>query len=250
MGYVYVSDFEKEDSDDSDYESDMDVSKISKMSTKMYQNFINLNISDDSIASVSNKRKKRRSRRFSSNSIISTDFERDDEEEDFNKEAVDTVTRSIENNHDLDTALLELNTLRMSMNVTYHEVRVATVEALYKRIVHFIATETLNVKDATLKIFNTWGPLFKRQIFEPEDQLDLLLILQDVTSRLDIAYNQHLLFWAINVLYDKDIIEEDKILSWWESDQSQANDLYRHVRTATGKFVEWLQEAEEESDEE
>lgn len=246
VGVVYVSEFEEDDEDDGGFSSDEEVGSVNKMSTRMYQNFRHLNISDDSIGSIS-KKKKRKNRRFSSNSVVSTDFERgdlSDEEEDFNKEAVDTVTRSIENNHDLDTALLELNTLRMSLNVTYHEVRKATVEALYKRILHFISTETLNVKDATIKIFKTWGPLFKRQLFEGIDQVDLLMILQDYCSRLDKSYNELLLFWAINELYNDDIIEEDRIIEWWENDDKEVQ-----VRGATSKFVEWLLEAEEESEE-
>nr|CAI6619545.1 CIH_HP1_G0034420.mRNA.1.CDS.1 [Saccharomyces cerevisiae] len=76
----------------------------------------------------------------------------------------------MENNHDLDTALLELNTLRMSMNVTYHEVRIATITALLRRVYHFIATQTLGPKDAVVKVFNQWDccsrdkPLMKKSI--------------------------------------------------------------------------------------
>ena len=72
-------------------------------------------------------------RRLSMNSMISDNggaFESDEgeEEEDFGVEGLATVTRAIENNHDIDTALLELNTLRMSMNVTYHDVRSVTTQ--------------------------------------------------------------------------------------------------------------------------
>lgn len=256
MGYLYISDFEKDDDLDDYSDSEEDILEnptIDKMSTRMYHNFKLLNLSDDSIASITNKKKKKKNRRLSSTSVMSSDFERgeySEEEEDFNKEAIDTVTRSIENNHDLDTALLELNTLRMSMNVSYHEVRLATVEALIKRILHFISTDTLNVKDATLKIFKSWGPLFSRQLFEASDQIDLLLTLQAVCSNLDKSYNQFLLFWSINVLYNDDIIDEEKILQWWDSEESSANENSVQVKGATAKFVEWLQQAEEESESE
>ncbi|EGV64095.1 translation initiation factor eIF-2B epsilon subunit, GEF [Yamadazyma tenuis] len=250
VGHLYVSEFEENDSEDSDSEFE-NTGSTDKMGTKMYQSFKLLNISDDSIASVSNKKRRRKTRRFSSNSVMSTDFERgelSEEEEDFAKEAVDTVTRSIENNHDLDTALLELNTLRMSMNVSYHEVRAATVEALTRRIGHFISTGTLGSKEATVKVFKSWGPLFNRQLFEPKDQVDLLMLLQSTCASGGYGGGfdgQVVLFWAIRTLYDDDIVEEDRILQWWNSEESAAS---ADIRGATVRFIEWLQEAEEESD--
>lgn len=101
------------------------------------------------------------------------------EDEDFEKEGIATVERAMENNHDLDTALLELNTLRMSMNVTYHEVRIATITALLRRVYHFIATQTLGPKDAVVKVFNQWGLLFKRQAFDEEEYIDLMNIIME-----------------------------------------------------------------------
>ena len=96
------------------------------------------------------------------NSMISDNggaFESDEgeEEEDFGVEGLATVTRAIENNHDIDTALLELNTLRMSMNVTYHDVRSVTTQALVNKIVDFITTGTLTPQEAATKIFTKWG---------------------------------------------------------------------------------------------
>lgn len=242
VGHVYIS----------EEESDSEIDEDEKSLHKIGFNFKMLNLSDDSIESVTKKRRKK-TRRFSTNSVVSTDFEvlsDEEEEEDFNKEAIDTITRSIENNHDLDTALLELNTLRMSMNVTYHEVRLATVESLIKRVLHFITTKTLEPKDAIIKVFNTWGMLFKRQIFELNDQIDLLFTLQNVTSNLDKAYNQILLFWSIQILYQLDIIEEEMIFKWWESEESVESEKLTNVRGLTEKFIVWLKEAEEESDDE
>lgn len=247
-GVMYMSD--REFDDESELES-------ASLNNSIYQ-LSNLNVSDDSIASVTKKKIKRHarhnsrsSRRMSATSILSTDYEFEEEEqEDFNKEAVATVERAMENNHDLDTALLELNTLRMSMNVTYHEVRQATVLAMVKRIVHFVSTDTLNVKEAAAKIFNDWGGLFKRQVFSQEEQQDLAQTIQEACITVDQEYNQVVLFIALRQLYEKDIIEEDNILKWWDSEASSENEGLRQVRGLTAQFVEWLQDAEEESEEE
>lgn len=244
LGYLYVS----EDEDSASEENEDNISH------KISFNFKLLNLSDESITSISKKQRKHKNRRLSTTSAISTDFENisdegeEDEEEDFNKEAIDTVTRSIENNHDLDTALLELNTLRMSMNVTYHEVRMATVQSLIKRVLHFITTKTLTPKDAVSKVFKVWGPLFQRQVFEPLDQVDLLQILQTEVSLCDQSYFQVLLFWSIQILYQLDIVEEEMIYKWWDLKDSLANDKLVQVKGATEKFIDWLREAEEESD--
>lgn len=250
VGLLYVSDRDLDD------ESELESVSVSsyKQYGMVYQMGL-LNVSDDSIASVSARRVKRhmrhgsRTRRFSATSVVSTDVDgvySEEEEEDFNKEAVDTVTRALENNHDLDTALLELNTLRMSMNVTYHEVRLATCHALLTRIVHFVATDTLDVKEATTKLFKEWGSMFKRQLFGDEEQVDLAQILQTKCAALSPTYNQVVLFIALRQLYEQDILDEDAILAWWDSAASSATADLVEVRTVAAQFVNWLREADEE----
>ncbi|EGW30896.1 translation initiation factor eIF-2B epsilon subunit [Spathaspora passalidarum NRRL Y-27907] len=242
-GFMYVSDREEdEDFDESESVADSYSGMIYQMK--------HLNVSDESIASISNRRTKRRShsrnRRYSANSMISDGgFITDDdgEEEDFTKEGVATVARAIENNHDIDTALLELNTLRMSMNVTYHEVRSVTVQALLNKIVEFVSTDTLKPQEAGTKIFNHWGPMFTRQVFSSEEQVDLLNILEDKIEQLSSSYNQVILFLAVKTLYDLDITEEENILEWWDAKGDEAE-----VRQLTSKFITWLQEADEEED--
>ncbi|ODV80981.1 SE-domain-containing protein [Suhomyces tanzawaensis NRRL Y-17324] len=240
VGFVYTSDLE-EDSDDDD-------------GTNQYSGIIyqlkSLNVSDESIASVTTQKVKKQQRKNRRSSVISTDFEAfsEEEEEDFAKEAYATVERALNNNHDLDTALLELNTLRMSMNVTYHEVRLATTDALVNKIIDFITTDTLDAKNAATKIFNHWGPMYKRQVFNDEEQVDLLNIFQDKVATADKSFNQVILFLAVRILYELDILEEENILKWW-SDSEREDPDYVHVRGLTQQFITWLEDAEEESEE-
>lgn len=258
VGFVYNSERDHDDSD-SDFGGSSSVSSSKPYSGIIYQ-MSSLNLSDDSIASYTThkvnrlKRRAQRNRRFSSTSMVSTDFEGGysevEDEEDFGKEAIATVERAMENNHDIDTALLELNTLRMSYNVTYHEVRLATVQALLSRVVHFISTDTLDVKEASEKIFRSWGQLFRRQVFDDDEQVDLAQILQVESVVLNIEYNTKILFYALNILYDEDILDEDNIYTWYESPASNATPELVAVKALAGKWVEWLKDAEEESDDE
>lgn len=245
-GYAYESEVESESYEDESIGGDNYSGIIYQMKS--------LNFSDESITSITNKRSKssKHRRRHSTNSIMSesgagpfdSEFEEDDEEEDFSKEGYATVIRAIENNHDIDTALLELNTLRMSMNVTYHEVRSVTTQALINKIVDFIATDTLKPQEAATKIFSRWGLMYKRQVFSPEEEIDLLNILESKIQVLDTLYNQVVLFLAVKTLYDLDVIDEDNILSWWKQGEDS------EVRTLTSKFITWLEEADEEEESE
>lgn len=239
-GFAYESEIESGDEDDEEFVGNGTYSGI------IYQ-MKSLNVSDDSIASVSNKKVKKHShrRRLSMNSMISDNggaFESDEgeEEEDFGVEGLATVTRAIENNHDIDTALLELNTLRMSMNVTYHDVRSVTTQALVNKIVDFITTGTLTPQEAATKIFTKWGIMFKRQVFSPEEEVDLLNIVEEKSSVLDKAYNQIVLFLGVKSFYDMEVVEEENILKWWNDGEND------EVRTLAAKFIIWLQEADEE----
>lgn len=248
-GVLYMSDKEF------DEDSESECNSLSNGSGVLYQMSL-LNVSDDSIASLSKKKSKRHarhnsrsSRRLSATSVMSTDYEFEEEdEEDFVKEAIATVERAMENNHDLDTALLELNTLRMSINVTYHEVRLATVQAMVKRVVHFVSTDTLSAKDACAKVFGEWGRLFRRQVFSEEEQVDLAQIIQETCAGVDVEYNQVVLFIALRKLYEMDILEEECLLAWWDSPASSNTEALVLVRQLTGQFVEWLKDAEEESE--
>lgn len=209
-----------------------------------------LAMSDELIALVSKRKTKRaaRRRRMLSTSVMSTDYYSEDDDEDFNKEAIATVERAIENSHDLDTALLELNTLRMSMNVTYHEVRVATVQAMVRRVVHFVSTATLGAREATAKVFGEWGPLFRRQVFSGAEQDDLAQVLQEACAHLDSG--PVVLFVALRQLYELDVVEEESILRWWELPALTARPELEAVRSLAAQFVDWLRDAEEESDDE
>lgn len=241
VGYLY-------DSDTSDDEEDASAG-IHKVSNCLTHQIEELYLSDASISSITKRKKKKRT--MSSNSMY-TDREdiesEEDEEEDFEAEGLATVERALENNHDIDTALLELNTLRMSMNVTYHEVRTVTVMALVRRVYHFISTQTLGPKDAVHKVFNHWGDLFKRQAFEESEFIDLMNIIMDVVVDTRFEKPDLILFGAFTSLYDNDILEEDVIYKWW--DNVSADPKYDTVKNLIAKWVEWLRTADEESSEE
>ncbi|AAS54396.1 AGL094Wp [Eremothecium gossypii ATCC 10895] len=237
VGYIYESD----DSDDSEETDDCDGAGANTLCTRMDE----LYLSDSSIYSASKTKK----RRTLSTASYYTDWEdgsdASEEEEDFEKEAIATVERAMEHNHDIDTALLELNTLRMSLNVTYHEVRAATVSAMLKRVYHFIATQTLGPKDAVAKVFAHWGPLFRRQAFTAAEYVDLMDVILHRVVSMRFDRPDFILFCVYSCLYDSDILDEDVVYQWWAA--AAADPAHADVKTLTAKWVDWLQTADEES---
>lgn len=178
-------------------------------------------------------------RRDSANTINSEDFD----EGDFNKEAQQSLERAFEENHQIDIAALELNTLRMAMNANYHEVRSAIVLALLRRIMHL----DVSPKEALTKVMTRWGPLLAKLTFSHEEQVDNVLTLQKYCVRLSMT--RHFL-QLLGYFYQLEIAEENAIQEWYSDPRSSEGELAA-LRDAGGKqFVDWLNTAESESESE
>lgn len=218
--------------------SDDDMSDNESLVSKSgLYNLERLNFSDTSIHSVSAHPKRHHQRSYSSTSAAYTD-----DDENFRTEAIESVTRSITENHDPDIAALELNTLRMTMNVGYHEVRSATIAAFITFIFKMINTDTLRPKEATERVFVKWIPLLQRQVFDIDDQSDLLSCIY--SESVDIEYGEIVLAYAINALYDHDMITEEAVELWWNKAEELPGTKYAK------QVVNSIREAESESDSE
>lgn len=242
-GYLY------HDSDDSDYYESENDEYYNKSMKSMVYSMSSFNLSDTSIQSVTapTGHVKKTHRRYSSTSGATVVSE-DGEEENFRTEAIESVTRSITENHDPDIAALELNTLRMTLNVTYHEVRAATMAAFVGFIFKMVNTGTLPVKQATENLFIKWIPLLKRQIFEEEDGADLLHCIQIECSKR--AHGDLILAYAVNAVYDEDLVSEEGVELWWNNPSTRSTEQMTDILKYAEKVVESIQDAEEESDSE
>lgn len=237
------------DEDDSDFDTDDEFN--ANVGSLVY-NLKELNLSDTSIndhcyeddeniRAVAPKKKTRR-RLSSTVSNVS-----DSHEDEFQKEAIASLDRAFQDNHEIDIAALELGTLRMSSNVPYEEVRAASVKAIngyITRVLNMGVTDDHKVP--TQKVWGKWAELFEKQVFEPADQLDLLNILLKDCSRRPVG--NYILFAAVQSLYDADVLDEHVIVRWWHQQPEDVSPEIASVRTLLGKWVTWLEEAESESD--
>lgn len=99
-----------------------------------------------------------------------------------------------------------------------------------------------------LPLLKNWAPVFKNYVKRAQDHLDCLS-----------AFEEHFLeqesHWAAMVkvlmnMYQLEILEEEVILRWFS--QGATTDKSRQLRKNQGlqKFIQWLEEAEESSEEE
>lgn len=86
--------------------------------------------------------------------------------------------------------------------------------------------------------------MISKQIFENEEQVDLLHRLQGQCARRPLG--PKIFLWAVMELYDSDILEEDYITEWWEDDESDSTKSLASVKHGLAPWYEWLKNAEEE----
>ncbi|ODV62150.1 translation initiation factor eIF2B catalytic subunit epsilon ASCRUDRAFT_43700, partial [Ascoidea rubescens DSM 1968] len=230
-GYLYLS-----DNDDSDVD-DIDLNRLNSQK------------SDDSDAEFDSNYSLDLEQEHLLDKELGDDlFDRSNEnnhqaDREFKKEALATFNRSFINNHDLDTTILEINTLRMSYNVGYNEVRNATIISIFNRIESLIANDNMKFQEFCLKVMNQWIPLFRRQIFDQKDKNDFLDQLIKISKKYP-NLGDKLVYMTIDSVYNNDIVLEDDILNWFDENQKNIKNQL------VVKYVDWLRNAESESESE
>jgi translation initiation factor eIF-2B subunit epsilon len=165
----------------------------------------------------------------------------DDGEEDatlaesaFAKELAQTIERAFAENHTVDVAALELNTLRMAYDADYDTIREAVIKALLDEI---------KAKNAVKTLLGRWSNLVLRMIHSKKDQLHALAIISDHCSGdavLRKVYPQ-----VLHQLYDQDVLEEG-ILLWWHA-QPSPSPADQAMKALATPLITWLKEADEDS---
>lgn len=208
-----------------------------------------LNFSDSSISSLASS-DSGHDPRIRSDSMATSNISEDEPDANFYALAKADLETAIEQGHSVQDTMLEMTSLRMRENVSMHEVRIAMISAFLNDIQRRLSTsEKLGV--AIQSIVKKWGPLLNRTISPStidEDCLDVLLSIQSECAKLN--ERQEMFVPMLKFMYDDDILPEEQIVGWFNS--SKAKDLgaaATQVRAKSAAFVNWLQEAEEDSDE-
>nr|XP_015812891.2 translation initiation factor eIF-2B subunit epsilon [Nothobranchius furzeri] len=167
----------------------------------------------------------------------------------FQMEVIGTLQRGLEENISCDNLVLEINSLKYAYNITLKEVmqiltRVVLEYPFQQQDAHLSASQYVSL---LLPLLKKWAPVFKNYVKRAQDHLDCLG-----------AFEEHFLeqegHWAAMVkvlmnMYQLEILEEEMILRWFS--QGATTDQSRQLRKNQGlqKFIQWLEEAEESSEE-
>ncbi|XP_068137400.1 translation initiation factor eIF2B subunit epsilon [Hyperolius riggenbachi] len=165
----------------------------------------------------------------------------------FQNEVLGTLQRGVEENISCDNLVLEINSLKYAYNISLVEV----MQVLCKVVLEFPLQQMNGILDVTpycsalLPLLKKWTPVFKNYIKRASDHLCCLTAMEEF-------FLDHEPLWAaiakvLMGFYQQDVLAEEMILRWFS--QTDITDKGRQLRKkqALQKFIQWLEEAEEES---
>jgi translation initiation factor eIF-2B subunit epsilon len=160
------------------------------------------------------------------------------------------VTSSIFDRMQTGTAIQDINVelmgSRLSHNASDHQVRKAVAVSMMKHIQHEVDAGA-TPSSASKEVLRKYRGLVKRSQDSIADRVDFLLQAQrDLTHRND---GEQIMYWIVYNLYDMEVFEEEVFQNWWTHGESVSDEAMKKVRVLSGRFMEWLDQAESESEE-
>ncbi|KAJ3189285.1 hypothetical protein HDU85_002913 [Gaertneriomyces sp. JEL0708] len=160
-------------------------------------------------------------------------------ENDFIREAEATLHRAFSEDHTVDIAFLELSTLKMSMDVSFQDIRKVLVPAIFNHM------DASKMPKSAADVIKRWGPLINKCTHGGQDQLDLLRLIEEFfSSREDMIKHMSRI---LHLLYDQDVLSEEAIIRWHRG-VSDIPAVRSKIKEACAPLVTWLEEAEEDSE--
>ncbi|XP_060940090.1 translation initiation factor eIF-2B subunit epsilon [Limanda limanda] len=173
-----------------------------------------------------------------------------DDDKVFQLEVMGTLQRGLEENIRCDNLVLEINSLKYAYNITLKEVmqiltRVVLEYPFQQQGSQLTASQYVAV---LLPLLKKWAPVFKNYVKRAQDHLDCLSAFEEFF--LEQESHWPAMVKVLMNMYQLEILEEELILRWFS--QAATTDKSRQLRKNQGlqKFIQWLEEAEESSEEE
>lgn len=170
----------------------------------------------------------------------------------FLSEVIDSLLRGYQDKVKCENLILEINSSRYAYNISVREVTYNVVKAILSLPLHYLTeiNSPINNKNyqmhlkAMIAYFNE---IILNYVKNEDAQDDCLRAIEDMASTTDelLPYTARLL----HVFYDNDILSEEKILEWYESEIEDTDVHRKKVRDAVVTVIKWLREAEEDSSE-
>uniref|UniRef100_A0A3B5QTH6 Translation initiation factor eIF2B subunit epsilon n=1 Tax=Xiphophorus maculatus TaxID=8083 RepID=A0A3B5QTH6_XIPMA len=167
----------------------------------------------------------------------------------FQMEVMGTLQRGLEENIGCDNLVLEINSLKYAYNISLKEV----MQILTSVVLEYpFQQQGPNLTPSQyvallLPLLKKWAPVFKNYVKRAQDHLDCLAAFEE--HFLEQESHWPAMVKVLMSMYELEILEEEMILRWFS--QGATTDASRRLRKNQGlqKFIHWLEEAEESSEE-
>lgn len=164
----------------------------------------------------------------------------------FYTEVVDSLIRGFEDHVHCDNLILEINSSRYAYNINYREANFQVIRAMLT-LDSKAELEALNQVRYYAQLqskLDYFLPVLKNYIKNVDSCEDCLSAIEDTAKgeeMLNVVVPK-----VIHHLYDVSVLSEESILKWHQKEQD--SQFAKNIREKTDKLVQWLKEAEEETD--
>lgn len=166
----------------------------------------------------------------------------------FEKEVEATFQRAVHENIKEDNVILEVNSLRLSYNMTAADCAGAIFYSVIKLALEMPHSFDDELQKNVAKVVTTWKKLLKYYLPSIDEEIEVILKFEEMC--LESAKKFAPRFAQIlHLLYEMDIIQEEAILAW-EAEKAGADEADRVFLKQSEKLIEWLKTASEEESEE
>uniref|UniRef100_V9KGR3 Translation initiation factor eIF2B subunit epsilon n=1 Tax=Callorhinchus milii TaxID=7868 RepID=V9KGR3_CALMI len=173
-----------------------------------------------------------------------------DDDKVFQNEVLGTLQRGLEENISCDNLVLEINSLKYAYNITLKDVMQITMKVVLEMPLqqHGPGVGSVQYSNTVLSLLKRWMPVFKNYVKRASDQLDCLAAIEEFFTEQEALSLS--LVKVLMAFYQQEVLAEETIFRWFS--QAASTDQGKKLRKHQGlqKFIQWLEEAEEESSEE
>ena len=248
-GTVFVDDESEDEEEDSETS---DVYQLVKQANNLILSDSSVSSSDKETDSVNSEIESEDERRRKASFAASVTSEEIPSHEEFYREAQAHMVKAFEEDHPVDIAALEMNTLRMASDVSHLEVRLGVVTALMARAVEIYQSGDKKAKSAIDRLFSKWSSLLTRINHTGDERRKTLsdtLAFFEKQFNSKALSNPNIFGLCLRYLYEYDVVEETDLSDWLELNASQYTGV-NSVRLiqVVEKFHQQLEEADEDSE--
>ncbi|XP_011099797.1 translation initiation factor eIF-2B subunit epsilon [Sesamum indicum] len=162
----------------------------------------------------------------------------------FEKEVEATFLRAVHENIKEDHVVLEVNSLRLSYNLTSSDCAGALFYAMMKLALDTPHGSPGELVKTVASVIAKWKKLLKYYLPSLDEEIEVILKFEEMCLESTKEYSS-LFVQVLHLLYDKDILQEDAILNW-AAEKEEADESDKLFLKQAEKFIQWLNEASEE----